>query len=121
MKTIKKNIQIAATLCFLLYITCYLRFIGQAFLEIITIFSAITLTYSDYLKPLDHIKKLRVFWIIKFIHITLFIAFYKTIMWNDFLQISIVTIVPNLMVIYLIHILNRFIHYENIIQPNDTL
>ncbi|PIF31495.1 hypothetical protein CLU81_1985 [Flavobacterium sp. 9] len=110
MKTIKKLNNFALILCFLFYLTCYLRFVGQAFLTIIQILTAIFLTVKIFSKPnnLSIKNQIKTYWIITILNAIILFSFFHTIMWNDFLQVAFVTIIPNLTAIYFYKILLKY-------------
>lgn len=113
MKTIKKINNFALIICFLFYLTCYLRFAGQLFLAIIQILTAIFITIKIFSKPnnLSLKNKIKTYWIITIVNAVILFSFFHMIMWNDFLQVVFVTIIPNVTAIYFYKILLK---YENL-------
>jgi hypothetical protein len=97
----------ACIVCILLYLTCYFRFVGQSFLSITNVISAIFLTIQIFSKPKNEIikKDITKYWVITILNFTLLFSFFNVIMWNDFLQIVFVSIIPNITAIYFIKIL----------------
>lgn len=97
----------ACIICFLLYLTCYFRFIGQSFLTATNIISAIFLSIQIFSKPnnSDIKNDLKRYWLITILNLTILFSFFQMIMWNDFLQVFFVTIIPNITAIYFIKIL----------------
>lgn len=120
MKRIKAFNQFAILLCFLLYLTCYLRFIGQAFLGIVQIISAIIVTIDVYSQSINACKqKIKIFWIATLINLAVIVAFFETILNNDFLQFPFISILPNLLAFYFMGILNQLIENENAVKNNQ--
>lgn len=113
MKTIKKLNNFALIICFLFYLTCYLRFTGQIFLTVIQILTAIYLTIKIFSKTnRESIKKqIITYWTIIVFNATILFSFFSFIMWNDFLQIVFVTLIPNITAIYFYRIVLK---YENL-------
>ena len=113
MKTIKKLNNFALIICFLFYLTCYLRFAGQIFLAVIQAITAIYLTIKIFSKINDDIIKnqIKIYWMIIISNAVILFSFFNKIMWNDALQIVFVTIIPNVTAIYFFRIL---IKYENL-------
>nr|WP_294938820.1 hypothetical protein [uncultured Flavobacterium sp.] len=105
--------KFAMILCFLLYLTCYLRFMGQLFLCGIQIISALFLTIEIFSKPTGKfINKITVYWILTSINLIIVVTFFKSVLENDFLQFPFITLFPNLIAIYFWRLLNQFIDYE---------
>jgi hypothetical protein len=103
----------ACIVCFLLYLTCYFRFIGQSFLTITNMISAIFLTIQIFskLNNNNNIQKdIKRYWLITILNLAILFSFFQIIMWNAFLQVVFVTIIPNITAIYFIKIL---IKHEN--------
>ena len=113
MKTIKKLNNFALIICFLFYLTCYLRFAGQIFLTVIQVITAIYLTIKIFSKINDDIIKnqIKTYWITIISNAAILFSFFHDIMWNDTLQIVFVTLIPNVTAIYFFIIL---IKYENL-------
>jgi hypothetical protein len=110
MRAIKSMNQLAFLICFLFYLTCYLRFIGQSFLAIVQIISAIFITIEIYSKSINPFKKrILLFWKMAGINIIIVTCFYTYIMNNDFLQFPFISIFPNLIALYFWNLLNNFI------------
>lgn len=99
--------KLAIIICFLFYLTCYLRFAGQAFLLLIQSISAIFLTIEIFPKPNNYkIKKqIKTYWAVTVLNAIILFSFFNYIMWNDFLQVVFVTIIPNITAIYFYRIL----------------
>jgi len=111
MKTINK---FAIIICIIFYLTCYLRFAGQAFLCLFQIISAVFLTIQIFSKHINHFKKeIKIYWLVTIANALLLISFFHFIMWNDFLQVLFVTIIPNSTAIYFFRILIKITDYEN--------
>lgn len=109
MITLKQINIIAFIVCILLYLTCYLRFAGQALLTIVQVFSAFAVTIQVFTKQnMEDIKKrIRNYWLIIILNAIVLFSFFENIMWNDFLQILFVTIIPNITAIYFIKTLTK--------------
>lgn len=111
MKTINK---FAIIICIIFYLTCYLRFAGQALLCIVQIISAVFLTIEIFSKEINLLKnKIKIYWMVTIANALLLISFFHFIMWNDFLQVLFVTIIPNIAAIYFFKILIKTTDYEN--------
>lgn len=120
MKRIKAFNQFAILLCFLLYLTCYLRFIGQAFLGIVQIISAIFITIDVYSQSINACKqKIKIFWIATLLNLAIIATFFETILNNDFLQFPFISILPNLLAFYFMGILNQLVENENAVKNNQ--
>jgi hypothetical protein len=105
-KTINK---FAFAICFLFYLTCYLRFVGQAFLLIVQVISAFFLTVEIFSKP-DNYKiknQIKKYWTVTILNAIILLSFFSFIMWNDFLQVVFVTLIPNITAIYFFQILTK--------------
>jgi hypothetical protein len=113
MKTIKKLNNFALIICFLFYLTCYLRFAGQIFLTVVQILTAIYLSIKIFSKINNDILKgqIKIYWMTIIFNAAILFSFFHKIMWNDFLQIVFVTIIPNITAIYFFRILLK---YENL-------
>jgi hypothetical protein len=113
MKTIKKLNNFALIFCFLFYLTCYLRFVGQIFLTVVQVLTAIYLTIKIFSKINNDIIKnpIKTYWIIILFNAAILFSFFHRIMWDDTLQIVFITIIPNITAIYFFRIL---IKYENL-------
>lgn len=113
MKTIKKLNNFALIICFLFYLTCYLRFVGQTFITVVQAITAIYLTIKIFSKINDDIIKnqIKTYWMIIISNAVILFSFFHEIMWNDTLQIVFITIIPNVTTIYFFRIL---IKYENL-------
>jgi len=107
MTTLKQINNFALISCFLLYLTCYLRFVGQSFLPIVQILTAIYLTYNFFSKSNNHKIKnqIKTYWVVTAVNAIILFSFFNFIMWNDFLQIVFVTLIPNITAIYFYRIL----------------
>ena len=99
--------KFALIICFLFYLTCYLRFAGQAFLLIVQLISAIFLTVEIFSKPNNYKIKnqIKTYWIVTILNSVILLQFFSFIMWNDFLQVVFVTLIPNITAIYFYRIL----------------
>jgi hypothetical protein len=114
MKSLKKLNKIAIIICFLFYLTCYLRFIGQGFLCLVQIVTAVVLTPKIYATQIDEFKKrIKTYWLVTAGNLIILGLFFEVIMWNDFLQFPFVSIFPNIMAIYFYRLLTEFIDYED--------
>lgn len=114
MKTLLSLNRFAIIICFLFYLTCYLRFAGQLFLCGIQIISAITISIIIFQKSFYSFKNsLLIYWISTIINILILFLFFRTIMWNDFLQVLFVTIIPNITAIYFFRLVIKIENYEN--------
>ena len=113
MISLKQFNLFACVICLLLYLTCYFRFIGQSFLTATNVLSAIFLTIEIFSKPNNEIikKDIKKYWLITILNLAVLFLFFQIIMWNDFLQVVFVTIIPNVTAFYFIKIL---IKQENI-------
>lgn len=122
MKSLKPFYRFALIICFLFYLTCYLRFIGQAFLTLVQVISAIFLTIEIYSKSINQFKKsIVLFWIMLGINALIVTCFYTPIMWNDFLQFPFISIFPNLIAIYFWYLLKDFIEYDELKNNSHEL
>ncbi len=110
MITAKQIIFFAFIICFLLYLTCYFRFAGQAILSVIQIISAIFLTFEVFSQQglLEIKKQVKTYWISTILNIGILFCFFSLIIWNDFLQIVFVTLIPNITAIYFFRILIKY-------------
>jgi hypothetical protein len=106
-----KQINIYAfVICFLLYLTCYFRFAGQAILTATQLISAIILSITIFSKSKNSLikKELKNYWLITITNMIVLFWFFSFIMWNDFLQVVFVTLIPNLTAIYFFRILIKY-------------
>ena len=122
MISIKAFNKFAFLICLLGYMSCYLRFEGQIFLLVVQFISAVRITPYIF-KSNDNylINCLVSYWVITTINFVVLYAFFQFIMWNDFLQIPIVSIIPNLTAIYFYKLLTKTIDHENARKPNIAL
>jgi hypothetical protein len=118
MITLKQINIYAFVICFLLYLTCYFRFAGQAILTTTQLISAIILSIEIFSKPKNRTIKneLKIYWSITVINIVILFWFFSFIMWNDFLQVFFVTITPNLTAIYFFRILIKYKKQASLIR-----
>ncbi|KFF05321.1 hypothetical protein B0A68_07010 [Flavobacterium reichenbachii] len=110
MITLKRINIYAFTICFLLYLTCYFRFAGQAILTVTQLISAIILSTTIFSKPKNSLikKELKNYCLITITNMIILFWFFSFIMWNDFLQVLFVTIIPNLTAVYFFRILIKY-------------
>lgn len=114
MKSLKQLNKIAIIICFLFYLTCYLRFIGQGYLCLVQIITAVILTPKIYATQIGEFKKrINTYWLVTAANLIILGLFFEVIMWNDFLQFPFVSIFPNIMAIYFYRLLTEFIDYED--------
>ncbi|MGX7667989.1 hypothetical protein [Flavobacterium pedocola] len=119
MRRLKAFIKFAMLFCFLLYLTCYLRFIGQVFLELAVLISALSITLDVYTKPITiYRKELKIFWITTILNLAIVSVFFETVLNNDILQFPFITFFPNVCALYFLRILNKLIRYEEAVKPN---
>jgi len=106
--------KFAIIICIIFYLTCYLRFVGQAFLCMVQMITAVFLTIEIFSKNLNQFKKeIKIYWLVAIANAIIFISFFHFIMWNDLLQVLFVTIVPNITAIYFFRILTKTNDHEN--------
>ncbi|KRB57199.1 hypothetical protein ASD98_02635 [Flavobacterium sp. Root186] len=107
MVSTKSMNKFALIICFLFYLTCYLRFAGQAFLLIVQLISAIFLSIEIFSKPNNYKIKnqIKTYWTVTILNAIILFSFFNFIMWNDFLQVVFVTLIPNITAIYFYRIL----------------
>ncbi|TDP00996.1 hypothetical protein EV145_105378 [Flavobacterium sp. 245] len=110
MVTLRQINIFALVICFLLYLTCYFRFAGQALLTITQIISGIFVTIEIFSKPKNYKIKsqIKTYWIVTILNIIVLFSFFNFIMWNDFLQVTFVTLIPNITAIYFYRILIKY-------------
>ena len=102
---LKKTYQFGMILCFLLYLTCYGRFLGQAIITIIQVFAAILLTITIHKENIQNLKsKIKLYWSVLIPNIILVFSL-KIILHSDPLQFIFMTLLPNIMTFYLYGIL----------------
>ncbi|MVO07910.1 hypothetical protein GOQ30_01870 [Flavobacterium sp. TP390] len=88
-----------------MYLTCYGRFLGQAIMTIIQVFTAIILTTTIYKENKQEFKsKIVWYWSITIPNIILVLSF-KIILHTDPLQFIFMTFLPNIMTYYLYKLL----------------
>ncbi|MFD1601505.1 hypothetical protein ACFSJW_15790 [Flavobacterium artemisiae] len=106
--TLRQINIIAFVICILFYLTCYARFTGQIFLSFVQIFSAIGITIPFLMvKDQSEIKKrIKIYWLVTILNALLLFSFFKTIMWNDLLQVVFVNIIPSITAVYFIRTLS---------------
>ncbi len=114
MKMLLSINKFAILICFLFYLTCYLRFIGQAFLCTIQIISALFITIEIFSKQINELKKsIAIYWLVTIVNATVLYSFFYFIMQNDFFQILLVSVIPNITAICFFKLLIKTIDYEN--------
>lgn len=113
MKLLLSINKFALIICFLFYLTCYLRFIGQAFLCTVQIITALFITVEIFSKQLKFKKDIKLYWLVTIANATLLFSFFHSIMSNDFFQILFVSLIPNITAIYFFKLLIKTVDYEN--------
>lgn len=113
MKRLVSINKFALIVCFLFYMTCYLRFIGQAFLCTVQIITALIITFEIFSNQVKFKKSIKIYWLATITNSILLFSFFQSIMSNDFFQILFVTLIPNITAIYFFKLLIKILDYEN--------
>ncbi len=102
--TLRQTNIIAFTICILLCLTCYGRFTGQLFLSFVQVLSAIGITIQYVMTPdqKDIKNRIKTYWMITIANAVILFSLFETIMWNDFLQVFFINIIPNITAVYFI-------------------